>query len=73
MKQKLILGALALASAIGPAAGQPAQLWENWGAITVPPDVAPQIDALTFINHPGATFDVSLTSLFKTANASINR
>src|ERR1051326_6263358 len=68
MKQKLILTMLALVSAVGPALGQPSQIWENWGSVQVPPDVAPQIDALTFWNHAGATFNIAGTALFKTAD-----
>jgi hypothetical protein len=67
MKQKLlaVLAVLALAPA---ALSQPDDVWENWGIIQAPPDIAPQIDAITFINHKGASFQVSGTVLFDTSD-----
>src|SRR5215472_18154890 len=64
MKQKLFTGFMGLALAFAPAAfGQPAQVWENWGIIQFPSQSS-QIDALTFINHAGATFNYSGTRVF---------
>jgi hypothetical protein len=66
MKQKLVAGLFGLVLSLAPAAlAQPAQLWENWGDIQIPPPSL-EIDALTVINHKGATLNVSAFSLFNT-------
>lgn len=66
MKQKLAAGLFGLVLSLAPAVlGQPAQLWENWGDIQIPPPSS-EIDALTVINHKGATFNVSSTAMFNT-------
>jgi hypothetical protein len=49
MKPKSVLSLLGLLLAL-VARAQPADTWVNWGVITAPPDVAPQIDALNFVN-----------------------
>ena len=66
MKQKLVAALFGLVLSLAPAAlGQPAQLWENWGDIQIPPPTQ-DIDALTVINHKGATINVSTPDLFNT-------
>jgi hypothetical protein len=66
MKEKLVAGLFGLVLGLAPAAlGQPAQIWENWGDIQIPPPTS-EIDALTVINHKGATFNVTGTALFNT-------
>src|SRR5436190_24314658 len=72
MKQKFFAAVGALVLGFSPVAlGQPSQVWENWGQINVPSDTypyAPQIDAVTFINHAGALFNISGISLFDTSD-----
>ncbi|HEV2390903.1 MAG TPA: hypothetical protein VG146_00930 [Verrucomicrobiae bacterium] len=63
MKQKFLAGVTVLGLVSG-AIGQPSQIWENWGQVST----APQIDALTFINHQGATFVIDTSDLFETAD-----
>jgi hypothetical protein len=71
MKQKLLAGCAGLVLALGPSAlGQDAS-WENWGQILVPSEAypyAPQIDAYNFINHRGASIQISGTSLYDTSS-----
>src|SRR6266404_4945327 len=50
MKRWLLSSALALVWA-GSASGQTAEFWINDGIINSPPDIAPQVDARTFINN----------------------
>jgi hypothetical protein len=72
MKQKLLAGLSALVLALGPAAlAQPSTVWEWWGQMVVPSTdypYAPQIDAITFINHAGGRISISGTSLFNTSD-----
>jgi hypothetical protein len=69
MKQKFLAGVIALV--LGSAAfAQPSPIWENWGIFQIPPapgePFPPNIDATTFINHPGAVFSVNTSSLYNT-------
>ena len=59
MKQKLFCGLLALA--LGPMAwSQTPDLYENWGLVQAPPEIAPTIDASNFVNH--AEFYINFTN-----------
>ena len=63
MKQKLLSGlmVLTLAWVLPPAAvSQPAEFYENWGAVICPPEVPPTIDAVNFVNH--GQFVVNITN-----------
>jgi hypothetical protein len=61
MKEKFIAGLAALALAVAPKVlAQPADVWENNGLVTAPP----QIDALNFINDSGGFMDFSTVDLF---------
>ena len=72
MKQKLLAGLAALVAGFGPTAlGQPDPIWENWGQVLVPSTAypyAPQIDAITFYNHPGGNIQIYGTTLFETSD-----
>src|SRR5260370_3230863 len=50
MKRWLLFCGLATALA-RPVMGQPAEFWINDGIINAPPDIAPQIDAVNFVNN----------------------
>src|SRR5947209_3328289 len=54
MKRKSIVALFSLLLALAGRA-QPADTWVNWGVITAPPDIPPQIDALNFINSNSIT------------------
>jgi hypothetical protein len=67
MKQQLLPGLAVLALGFAPIAwGQPSQMWENFGIY----DTTGQdpIDALTFINHNGASFNAAGSFLYNTFN-----
>src|SRR5689334_2161855 len=66
MKQMLSAGLAGLVMVIGPAAlAQPSEIWENWGIYSIPPSQDP-IDAVSFVNHAGATFQIGTSGLFNT-------
>ncbi len=70
MKQKLLAGLVVLALA-PTALAQPSDIWENWSQFIVPSAAnpyAPAIDARTFLNHRGATFDLALDDYFTTSD-----
>src|SRR5688572_13786338 len=52
------LGLLCLRSALG----QTALFWQNDSAIIVPPMIAPQVDALNFINSKTAIISINFTN-----------
>lgn len=69
--KKSLAGGAALLLAFSPAAFAQDQLYENWAQVIAPSTnmpYAPQIDAITFINHRGALFDISSTSLYTTSD-----
>ena len=68
MKRPMIISMAGLLLAYSPMAqGQPSQSWDNWGSVTVASgSPAPVIDALTFYNHQGATFEIAGFALFNT-------
>ena len=66
MKQQLLPGLAALALSFAPMAwGQPSQIWENFGIYQIPLGQDP-IDALTFVNHKGASIDFAGALLYNT-------
>src|SRR5882762_8034533 len=60
MKVKFLTGLVALLA--GVAYSQPAPFYQNDGLIQVPPAIAPQIDALNFVNN--GQFIINLTNEF---------
>ena len=59
MKQKLILGLMAL-SLMPAALSQTPGSYENWGVVQCPPEIPPTIDATNFVNH--AQFTINFTN-----------
>ena len=67
MKQKLFLGLATLVLSWAPSARSADAIWENWGSYVLNATNSQlPIDALTFVNHVGASFSTSTSSTYNT-------